>query len=95
MNQVLERTELASLTAPPALATVRGIVNGFKEFQVLLAGYGSGLFDWLAEHGPAEKAAIGTALNLRGAHLSAFLQTLEDLGLLAREGAAYALPVAR
>lgn len=92
MNQVLERIELATLQAPPALANVRRIVDGFKEFQVLQAGYGSGLFDWLAEHGPAEKAAIGTTLNLRGAHLSAFLQTLEDLGLLAREGTAYALP---
>lgn len=93
MNQVLARTELAALTAPPALATVRSIVDGFKEFQVLLAGYGSGLFDWLAEHGPAEKATIGAALNLRGAHLSAFLQTLEDLGLLARAGTIYSLPV--
>lgn len=93
MDLVLERTELATLKAPPALATVRSIVDGFKEFQVLLAGYGSGLFDWLEANGPAEKAAIGAALNLRGAHLGAFLQALEDLGLLAREATAYALPV--
>lgn len=93
MDLVIERTELATLKAPPALATVRGIVNGFKEFQVLLAGYGSGLFDWLEANGPAEKATIGAALNLRGAHLGAFLQVLEDLGLLAREATAYTLPV--
>ena len=92
MALVLEKTELADLNAPPALATVRNIVNGFKSFQVVLAGYRSGLFDWLAENGPAEKATIATALNLRGAHLSAFLQALEDLGLIGRDGVAYLLP---
>lgn len=83
--------DLAALEAPPAVAAVRRIGDGFKNFQALRAGFASGLFDWLERNGPAEKSAVAAALELRGAHLGAFLQTLEDLGLLAREGGAYRL----
>lgn len=83
--------DLATLEAPPAVAAVRRIGDGFKNFQALRAGFASGLFDWLERHGPAEKSAVAAALELRGAHLGAFLQTLEDLGLLARENGAYRL----
>lgn len=82
---------LETLQEPAAAAAVRRIVDGYKAHQVLRAGCDSGLFDWLAEHGPAEKATIGAALGLRGAHLGAFLQALEDLGLLVHDGAFFAL----
>lgn len=77
--------------APPALADMTRIVDGFKEFQVLRAGFASGIFDWLAAHGPAAKAAIAEGTGLRGAHLGGFLQALEDLGLLARCDGGYTL----
>lgn len=82
---------LATLDAPPALASVQRIVDGFKDFQVLRAGFTSGIFDWLAAHEPAAKAAIAEGTGLRGAHLGGFLQALEDLGLLARRDGGYAL----
>lgn len=91
MDMVFRSTDLDALEALPAVAVVRRIGDGFKAFQVLRAAWGAGLFDWLQRNGPAEKAAIGAALDLRGAHLGAFLQALEDLGLLARQERAYVL----
>lgn len=91
MDMVFRKTDLDALEAPPAVSAVRRIGDGFKAFQALRAACGAGLFDWLRRNGPAQKAAIGAALDLRGAHLGAFLQTLEDLGLLARQEGAYAL----
>ena len=91
MDMVFRKTDLDALEAPPAVAAVRRIGDGFKAFQALRAAYGAGLFDWLQRNGPAPKADISAALDLRGAHLGAFLQTLEDLGLLARQGLAYTL----
>ena len=73
------------------MATIAHIIDGYKGFQVLQAGYRSGLFDWLDQHGPAQRPAIAEALGLRGAHLGAFLQALQDLGLIEREGTAYRL----
>lgn len=75
----------------PAIETVRQLNDGFKAFQVLHAGFRNGLFDWLENNGPADKATIATALNLRGAHLGGYLQALEDSGLLVQEEAAYSL----
>lgn len=83
--------DLANLEAPPALAAIRRITDGFKAFQVLRAGFVSGLFDWLEHNGPAEKSTIGDATGLRGAHLGGFLQALEDLGVLTRHEHRYAL----
>lgn len=85
------KLKVSSLEAPPAVAAVRRINDGFKAFQVLRAAYRSGLFDWLDRNGPAERAAIAAALGLRGAHLAGFLQSLEDLGLVTRQGTQYAL----
>ncbi|MBN8766154.1 MAG: methyltransferase domain-containing protein [Thiobacillus sp.] len=83
--------DLISLETPPAVAGVRRIADGFKAFQVLRAGLASGLFDWLEQNGPAKRPAIATALKLRGAHLAGFMQALEDLGLIVRQGALYGL----
>lgn len=91
METVTSKIDLATLDAPPALASVQRIVDGFKDFQVLRAGFVSGIFDWLATHGPAAKSAIAEGTGLRGAHLGGFLQALEDLGLLARCEGGYAL----
>lgn len=91
METVTSKIDLATLDAPPALASVQRIVDGFKDFQVLRAGFASGIFDWLAAHGPAAKSAIAEGTGLRGAHLGGFLQALEDLGLLARRDGGYAL----
>lgn len=91
MDMKIGSTDLALLEAPPAVAGIQRIADGFKAFQVLRAGYHSGLFDWLAQNGPAEKSTIATALKLRGAHLGGFLQSLEDLGLLARQNGGYVL----
>lgn len=91
MDMLFRKTGIEDLEAPPAVATVRCIGDGFKAFQTLRAAYRTGLFDWLQRYGPAEKADIGAALDLRGAHLGAFLQTLEDLGLLARQDGAWVL----
>jgi hypothetical protein len=86
-----EPTMIASPTPSPQTATIAQIIDGYKGFQALQAGYRSGLFDWLDQHGPAQRPAIAEALGLRGAHLGAFLQALQDLGLLEREGMAYRL----
>lgn len=76
---------------PQAMSVIRTVSDGYKAFRVLQAGLRSGLFDWLAQNGPAERPAISAALNLRGAHLAGFLQALEDLGALARTENRYAL----
>lgn len=91
MDMFRNKTNLNTLEAPPALAAVRRIVDGYKNFQVLRAGFACGLFDWLGDNGPADKATISSALKLRGAHLGGYLQALEDLGLLARHNGAYSL----
>ncbi|CAG0943733.1 hypothetical protein GPROT2_02252 [Gammaproteobacteria bacterium] len=91
MDMTTMKFDLASLEAPPAVAVLDRVAGGFKAFQALRAGYGSGLFDWLDRNGPAERAVIATALKLRGAHLAGFLQSLEDLGLVSRQGSVYAL----
>ncbi|QNN46277.1 hypothetical protein H9L17_14060 [Thermomonas brevis] len=85
-------TDIAALTPPPAAAAITGVIDGYKHYQALRAGYRSGLFDWLqAQPDGVERSAIAEALDLRGAHLGAFLQSLQDLGLLEREGARYRL----
>jgi len=91
MDTIIDKIDLTRLEAPPAAAALRGIADGFKAFQILHAGFASGLFDWLDANGPAEKSAIAAATGLRGAHLGGFLQALEDLGLLARHGQGYVL----
>jgi hypothetical protein len=91
MKTAASNIALAPLAAPAELASLQGIIDGFKNFQVLQTGFASGLFDWLQAHGPAEKSAIASALDLRGAHLGALLQALEDLGLLSRHNTAYVL----
>lgn len=91
MDMACDKPALSTLEAPPSIAAVRRIGDGFKAFQALRAGYDSGLFDWLERHGPLEKPAIAAALRLRSAHLGGFLQALEDLGLLARQNNAYSL----
>lgn len=89
MDMARKSIDLAALEAPPAVAAVSRIADGFKAFQALRAGYRSGLFDWLERNGSAEKSVIATALNLRGAHLGGFLQALEDLDLLSRQDGKY------
>lgn len=91
MDMNTTRLELSRFETPPAVAVVRRINDGFKAFQALRAAYRSGLFDWLDRNGPADRAAIAAALRLRGAHLAGFLQSLEDQGLIARQGTQYAL----
>ncbi|MCL2021166.1 MAG: hypothetical protein FWG81_03470 [Betaproteobacteria bacterium] len=88
---ICKKTGLFGLETPPAAASIRRIVDGFKAFHVLLAGYDSGLFDWLERNGPANKQNIATALNLRGQHLGGFLQSLEDIGLLTSRDGLYRL----
>lgn len=80
-----------AVQAPQAISIVRQAGDGYKSFQVLLAGFRSGLFDWLKQHGPATRPEISGALALRGAHLAGFLQALEDQGILARQDDKYAL----
>lgn len=91
METVSSKINLTSLDAPPSLTSVQRLVDGFKDFQVLHAGFTSGIFDWLAAHGPAAKSTIAEGTGLRGAHLGGFLQALEDLGLLIRCGGGYTL----
>jgi hypothetical protein len=91
MDMKFGGTDISLLEAPPAVVAVQRIADGFKAFQVMRAGFASGLFDWLAQNGPADKSAIAAALKLRGAHLGGFLQALEDLGLLVRQNTGYAL----
>lgn len=91
MSMAFRHTDLGPLAAPPAITVLQRIGDGYSDYQAVRAGFASGLFDWLNEHGPAEKSAIANALELRGAHLGAFLQTLEDVGLLTRRGSAYIL----
>lgn len=84
--------DIASLVAPVETAAVARVIDGYKNYQALRAGYRSGLFDWLQQQSEGvERSAIAESLNLRGAHLGAFLQSLQDLGLLEREGTRYRL----
>lgn len=91
MDMMADITDPFSLDVPPEIATIRRIIDGFKNFQVLRAACDSGLCDWLQHNGPADKAAIGAGVRLRGAHLGAFLQSLEDLGVVTRADGRYAL----
>lgn len=91
MDMAYRRTDLGTLAAPSAVAVVQQIGDGFRDYQAVRAGFACGLFDWLQRNGPAEKTAIASALDLRGAHLGAFLQTLEDIGLLTRKDSAWLL----
>ncbi len=75
----------------PAVKRFQHIFDGYKVSSVLQAGFSSHLFDWLAKNGPADKSEISTALKLRGAHLGAFLQALEDLGCVKSTAAGYVL----
>ncbi len=89
MDMTIGSIDLIPLEVPPAVSSIRRIGDGFKAFQVLRAAYGSGLFDWLEQHGPTDKSTLAAALGLRGAHFGGFLQALEDLGLLVRRDNAY------
>lgn len=92
MNLTTHAIDITSLTPPPASAAITQIINGFKHYQVLRAGFRSGLFDWMqTQPEGAERATIAEALHLRGAHLGAFLQALQDLGLVERDGTRYRL----
>lgn len=91
MDTIDRQIDLNAIEPPSSVAVIHRIADGFKAFQVLRAGYGIGLFDWLGRHGPAEKSVIAASLKLRGAHLGGFLQALEDVGLLERENGSYAL----
>lgn len=90
MNVEIRQQDIAMLSPPPASAAITRIIDGYKGYQALRTGYRSGLFDWLqAQPGGAERSAIAEALDLRGAHLGALLQALQDHGLLEREGSRY------
>jgi len=92
MQTMTSRWLGATRDEPPAtVAALRRITDGFKAFQALRAGYATGLFDWLEANGPAERGAIAEALTLRGAHLGAFMQALEGLGLVTRTEEGYVL----
>jgi hypothetical protein len=89
MDMLVDSFDPFTADVPPGIDVLRRVVDGFKGFQALRAACECGLFDWLDRHGPADKSGIATALKLRGAHLGAFLQSLEDLGLLARADGRY------
>lgn len=91
MNDLITMVDIKALQASSAVASVQQVMGGFKTFQVLRAALGSGLFDWLAANGPAERTMISSAVRLRGAHLAGFLQALEDLGCVSRTDGKYAL----
>jgi len=76
---------------PPALDNFKHILRGYKNFQVLRSAMECGLFDWLDEQGSAQKPALVTVLGLRGAHSTAWLQCLVELGCLTLQEGAYAL----
>jgi len=85
-------TAAEPMTAPGGIVTITGIFDGYRNYQVLLTGFKSGLFDWLdAQPDGAERAQISQALGLRGQHVSGLLQAMQDVGLLEREGNRYRL----
>src|SRR5690606_29999917 len=77
MELKVHKSVMDQLNEPQAMAAIRRVSDGYKSFQALLAGFRCGLFDWLAQHGPAARPDIASALDLRGAHLAGFLQALE------------------
>ena len=79
------------LVISPAVERFQHIFDGYKVASVLQAGFSSHVFDWLAKNGPADKSEIAAALKLRGAHLGAFLQALEDLGCVKSTTTGYVL----
>ncbi|MFC3337987.1 SAM-dependent methyltransferase [Paracandidimonas soli] len=91
MELKVHKSVMDQLNEPQAMAAIRRVSDGYKSFQALLAGFRCGLFDWLAQHGPAARPDIASALDLRGAHLAGFLQALEDLGALSRADGGYVL----
>lgn len=85
-------TQYLDLLPPTTeLEKIQTLLNGYKQFQLLKAGYDTKIFDWLAKHGPASKADIAASLELRGAHLSAFLQALCELDCLTIKDDLYAV----
>ncbi|MFV0455983.1 MAG: hypothetical protein ACK5NQ_13505 [Pseudomonas sp.] len=78
----MNNPQTPTLHPPLEMAAFDQIADGYKAACLLRAGFSSGLFDWLHKHGPTGKSALADSLGLRGAHLGAFLQALEDLGCL-------------
>lgn len=75
-----------AMPAPPAgMPALESLIDGHKAFQILRSALSLGLFEHLDAHGPLPRPEIAQALELRGAHLSAWLQALCDIGCLRQD----------
>lgn len=80
-----------SIDPPSQVQTLEKVADGYKAACLLSAGFTTRLFDWLNDNGPASKNEICSALQLRGAHLSFFLQALIDQGCLEQDDSQFKL----
>jgi|GEM_PF-1730416 len=75
-------SRMAGRMAAEDVGTVRGWLDGYKRYQVMLAAIRMQLFNRLADHGGMTKEETISAFGIDGQHARFFLQALCDEGLL-------------
>lgn len=84
--QVPSISAAGAMPTPPAgIPALESLIDGHKAFQILRSALSLGLFERLDAHGPLLRPEIAQALELRGAHLSAWLQALCDIDCLRQD----------
>ncbi|HWC68527.1 MAG TPA: class I SAM-dependent methyltransferase [Acidimicrobiales bacterium] len=69
---------------PPAAAPVWSVIEGYTSYWMLVAAIDLGVFDSIAEHGPATGDELAVRLGACSSHLVALLDALVALGFLDR-----------
>src|SRR6056297_734529 len=69
---------------PPAAAPVWDVIEGFGRFHVLCSAIELGVFDLLADIGPAAAEDVAERVGASPAHLETLLEGVVSMGLLDR-----------
>lgn len=80
---------LHELRVPQAIATIEGLLDGYRACQTLKAALELGLFELLDREGGLTREDIAARLGINGMFIRSFLLSLSDLGLIAVEGNTY------
>ncbi len=83
------RKKLVNYILPAGVEKLDQVREGYMINQVLSAALELGLFDWLDEHGPSEREEIVSGIKINGMFSRSFLQTLIDIGFLAKQDEKY------
>ncbi|MGA9279510.1 methyltransferase family protein [Ilumatobacter sp.] len=76
---------------PPAAAPVWDVIEGFGRFHVLSSALELGVFDLLAEIGPARAETLAEPLEVSATHLETLLEGVVSMGLLDRRHGVFEL----